>query len=151
MSNPETKDVVAGRSILYDAQRSSSNGEASCASCHVFGNTDHLSWNLGNPDSSNAKNPQPFPTFKFSELGCDFVGPDEPCCGLLDIINGEDKMDSTSLPGKVTDFEASLEGASLSGLKVGIPKEYFDVDGMEEDVKARVQEAIETFKAQGAD
>ena len=70
---------------------------------------------------------------------------------ILDIINGEDKMDSTSLPGKITDFEASLEGASLNGLKVGIPKEYFDVDGMEEDVKARVQEAIETFKAQGAE
>ena len=70
---------------------------------------------------------------------------------ILDIINGEDKMDSTSLPGKITDFEASLEGASLNGLKVGIPKEYFDVDGMEEDVKARVQEAIETFKSQGAE
>ena len=70
---------------------------------------------------------------------------------ILDIINGEDKKDSTSLPGKVTDFEASLEGASLNGVKVGIPKEYFEVEGMEEDVKARVQEAIETFKAQGAE
>ena len=70
---------------------------------------------------------------------------------ILDIINGEDKMDSTSLPGKVTDFEASLEGASLNGVKVGIPKEYFEVEGMEEDVKAKVQEAIETFKAQGAE
>ncbi|MCJ8283588.1 MAG: F0F1 ATP synthase subunit delta, partial [Rivularia sp. ALOHA_DT_140] len=40
-------------------------------------------------------------------------------------INGEDKMDSTSLPGKITDFEESLKGASLNGMKVGIPKEYF--------------------------
>jgi len=70
---------------------------------------------------------------------------------ILDIINGEDKKDSTSLPGKVTDFEASLEGASLAGMKVGIPKEYFDVDGMEADVKARVEEAIESIKSQGAE
>lgn len=70
---------------------------------------------------------------------------------VLDIINGEDKKDSTSLPGKITDFEASLEGASLKGLKVGIPKEYFEVEGMEADVKKRVEEAIETFKAQGAE
>jgi cytochrome c peroxidase len=32
--NPEPPDVVAGRPFLYDAQ-SSSNGEASCASCHA--------------------------------------------------------------------------------------------------------------------
>lgn len=70
---------------------------------------------------------------------------------ILDIINGEDKKDSTSLPGKVTDFEESLTGASLAGVKVGIPKEYFEVAGMDEDVKKRVEEAIENFKAQGAE
>ena len=41
---------------------------------------------------------------------------------ILDIINGEDKMDSTSLPGKITDFEESLAGASFEGVKGGIPK-----------------------------
>lgn len=70
---------------------------------------------------------------------------------ILDIINGEDSHDSTSLPGKITDFEESLKGASLNGLKVGIPKEYFDVDGMEVDVKKRVEEAIENIKSQGAE
>lgn len=70
---------------------------------------------------------------------------------ILDIINGEDKMDSTSLPGKITDFEASLEGASFVGMKVGIPKEYFEVDGMEAAVRQRVEEAIENIKAQGAE
>jgi aspartyl-tRNA(Asn)/glutamyl-tRNA(Gln) amidotransferase subunit A len=70
---------------------------------------------------------------------------------VLDIINGEDKMDSTSLPGKITDFEESLKGASFEGMKVGIPKEYFEVDGMEADVKQRVEQAIDSIKAQGAE
>ena len=52
---------------------------------------------------------------------------------------------------QITDFEESIEGASFAGLKVGIPKEYFEVDGMEEDVKKRVEEAIESIKAQGAE
>lgn len=48
--NPEPKTVVQGRKFLYDAYFASSNGEASCASCHVFGDKDELSWDLGNPD-----------------------------------------------------------------------------------------------------
>jgi len=48
--NPEPDDLVAGRPVLYDALRTSANGEASCASCHVFGDLDHLGWDLGNPD-----------------------------------------------------------------------------------------------------
>ncbi len=38
--------------FLYDARRTSSNGEASCASCHVFGDFDSLAWDLGNPDDA---------------------------------------------------------------------------------------------------
>ncbi len=48
--NPEPPNVVAGRPVLYDAYAASSNGEASCASCHVFGDVDGLAWDLGNPD-----------------------------------------------------------------------------------------------------
>jgi YVTN family beta-propeller protein len=48
--NPEPPDVVAGRPFLYDAVETSSNGEASCAACHIFGDFDSLAWDLGNPD-----------------------------------------------------------------------------------------------------
>ena len=48
--NPEPPSVLAGRRFLYDAVASSSNGEASCSSCHVFGDFDSLAWDLGNPD-----------------------------------------------------------------------------------------------------
>ena len=48
--NPEPPNVVEGRRFLYDARFTSSNGEASCASCHVFADFDSLAWDLGNPD-----------------------------------------------------------------------------------------------------
>ncbi|HMJ12010.1 MAG TPA: hypothetical protein VK524_11385 [Polyangiaceae bacterium] len=51
MHNPEPSSVVQGRPLLYDAAYTSSNGEASCASCHVFGDKDELSWDLGDPDA----------------------------------------------------------------------------------------------------
>ena len=59
LHNPEPPNVVAGRPFLYDALRTSSNGEASCASCHIFGDMDHLAWDLGNPDADVTENPIP--------------------------------------------------------------------------------------------
>ena len=55
--NPEPTKITAGRRFLYDAQVSSSNGEAACASCHMFGDTDHLVWDLGNPDGDVVETP----------------------------------------------------------------------------------------------
>jgi DNA-binding beta-propeller fold protein YncE len=60
MHNPEPPSVVAGRQFLYDTALSSSNGESSCASCHVFADFDSLAWDLGNPDGSVAPIPGPF-------------------------------------------------------------------------------------------
>ena len=48
-----------GRPILYDARFTSSNGEASCSSCHVFGDFDSLAWDLGNPDDIVMPNNNP--------------------------------------------------------------------------------------------
>ena len=57
MYNPEPAHVVAGRRFLYDAAFSSSHGDSACASCHIFGDMDHLGWNLGNPDQPNVPDP----------------------------------------------------------------------------------------------
>ena len=57
LPNPEPASVVEGRPMLYDATRFSGNGEASCASCHIFGDVDDLVWDLGNPDDVVRKNP----------------------------------------------------------------------------------------------
>jgi hypothetical protein len=60
MYNPEPPSVVDGRRFLYDAEFSSSHGDSSCASCHIFGNIDDLDWDLGNPDESIQDVPGPF-------------------------------------------------------------------------------------------
>ena len=57
LHNPEPASLVAGRPFLYDAVETSSNGEASCSSCHVFGDLDQLAWDLGNPDDEATSNP----------------------------------------------------------------------------------------------
>jgi hypothetical protein len=59
LHNPEPASVVVGRPFLYDATTTSSNGEASCSSCHIFGDMDDLAWDLGNPDAAVKKNPIP--------------------------------------------------------------------------------------------
>ena len=60
--NPEPANIVDGRPVLYDAFNTSSNGEASCSSCHVFGDFDSLAWDLGNPDDIQTINNLPLPS-----------------------------------------------------------------------------------------
>lgn len=60
MHNPEPAEVVMGRRFLYDARLTSSRGDSSCAGCHIFGDMDHLAWDLGNPDGTVQRNPNPF-------------------------------------------------------------------------------------------
>jgi len=59
LTNPEPASVVTGRPFLYDAVNTSGNGEASCSSCHIFGDFDSLAWDLGNPDAGTSQNTQP--------------------------------------------------------------------------------------------
>jgi sugar lactone lactonase YvrE len=60
LHDPEPASVVEGRPFLYDAIMTGSNGEASCASCHIFGDMDDLAWDLGNPDADVVANNNPF-------------------------------------------------------------------------------------------
>jgi DNA-binding beta-propeller fold protein YncE len=62
LHNPEPAQIVEGRPFLYDAFATSGNGEASCSSCHIFGDLDQLAWNLGNPDDHVTDNVQPSAT-----------------------------------------------------------------------------------------
>ncbi|MBC7932360.1 MAG: YncE family protein, partial [Rubrivivax sp.] len=60
MFNPEPASVTKGRRFLYDAARTSSHGDSSCASCHVNGDMDQLAWDLGDPDGDVISPPGPF-------------------------------------------------------------------------------------------
>ncbi|HEX2691920.1 MAG TPA: beta-propeller fold lactonase family protein [Kofleriaceae bacterium] len=75
MHNPEPASVVVGRRFLYDASSSSSHGDSSCASCHVFGDFDSLAWNLGNPDAKQIVDPGPFASALLNLLTGQLIDP----------------------------------------------------------------------------
>ena len=60
MFHPEAANIQRGRRLLYDAELTSANGTASCASCHIFGDVDGLAWDLGNPDGDMLENRNAF-------------------------------------------------------------------------------------------
>lgn len=68
---------------------------------------------------------------------------------VYNVISGEDSKDQTSSPDAIKiDIEA-LKNYNVEGLKIGLPKEYFG-QGIDEDVKNSVLEAVELFKSKGA-
>src|SRR5215470_919735 len=67
---------------------------------------------------------------------------------MLQAIAGHDPMDSTSVNVPVPDYAAELE-RGVSGLRVGIPAEYF-IEGLDPEVEATVRAAIETLQSLGA-
>jgi aspartyl-tRNA(Asn)/glutamyl-tRNA(Gln) amidotransferase subunit A len=92
----------------------------------------------------------------------------------LGVLAGVDPHDATSLDVPVPDYAAALgdrgdrgdrgangtngttadgadhaDHADLHGLRVGVPREYFD-DGLDHDVRTCVQDAIYTLEARGA-
>jgi len=66
-TDPTPSAVKAGRGFLYDAKLSGS-GTASCAGCHVDGEMDHLSWNLGDPTAEMNSSVQNGQTFLFHPM-----------------------------------------------------------------------------------
>ncbi len=68
---------------------------------------------------------------------------------IMNIISGKDELDSTSCDVEVPDFLEVIKG-DIKGLKAGIPKEYF-IEGLDDEVKTIVKEAIETLKKLGVE
>jgi aspartyl-tRNA(Asn)/glutamyl-tRNA(Gln) amidotransferase subunit A len=71
------------------------------------------------------------------------------CAILLKLISGYDRSDSTSVDHPVPDYAASLD-AGVKGMKIGIPKEYFE-EGLDPGVERAVRSGIEALKAAGAE
>ena len=73
----------------------------------------------------------------------------EDCALLLNTMAGFDEKDSTSVNRPKEDYTRDLN-KPLQGLKIGLPKEYF-AEGLEANVGAVVQSAIEEYKKLGAE
>jgi aspartyl-tRNA(Asn)/glutamyl-tRNA(Gln) amidotransferase subunit A len=68
---------------------------------------------------------------------------------LLQAIAGHDPKDSTSVPVSVPDYQEML-GQEIKGLKIGVPREFFGA-GLDPEVAAAVQEALQTLAGLGAE
>lgn len=68
---------------------------------------------------------------------------------LLEVISGKDERDSTSAKNKLS---LSLNyGADLTGVKIGLPSEYFNTEGLSSEVKESVMAAAELLQESGAE
>ena len=74
----------------------------------------------------------------------------EDCAFLMNTIAGHDTKDSTSIQKEVDDYVANLNATAVKGLRIGIPKQYFNVHGLDADVKARVEESLKKLQDMGA-
>jgi len=125
-------------------------------------------WALGSDTGGSIRQPAAFcgvvgmkPTYgRVSRYGLiafasslDQIGPItkdvEDAALLMNIISGYDPLDSTSVNYPVADYRKALVN-EIKGLKIGIPKEYF-VEGIDNEVKKTIHEAIEKLKNLGAE
>ena len=68
---------------------------------------------------------------------------------LLNVIAGKDEKDSTSINHEKEDYTKYLK-QDVKGLKIGVPKEFFG-EGINEEVKSKLKEAIKTYENLGAE
>ena len=66
---------------------------------------------------------------------------------LLNAMAGFDEHDSTSVDKPVPDYTATLND-SIKGLRIGLPKEYFD--GLNNEIAQKLQDALREYEKLGA-
>ena len=72
----------------------------------------------------------------------------EDCALMLNVMAGQDAMDSTSSAQPTEDYTASLNH-SLQGLKIGVPKEFMSAD-LDSAMAAQIETAIKQLESLGA-
>ena len=70
---------------------------------------------------------------------------------LLGALAGHDAMDGTTPDVPVPDYAAAIEGATLKGVRLGLPKEYFGVSGMDPEVRRLTEAAVRRCEDAGAE
>ena len=139
----------------------SSGGSAAAVAANL------VPWALGSDTGGSSRQPSAFcgvvglkPTYGLvSRYGLvafasslDQIGPItkdvQDAALLLNLIAGHDEKDTTSINNEKVDYTKCLKN-DVKGLKIGVPKEFFG-EGINAEVKAKLQEAIEKYKELGA-
>ena len=83
----------------------------------------------------------------------DTVGPmaksAEDIAILMEVMAGNDPKDATTVPDEVPAYSKELN-RNVTGLRIGIPKEYFELEGLDSEVKATIEEQVKKLEEQGA-
>jgi len=67
---------------------------------------------------------------------------------VMQVIAGQDNLDATTVPDRVPDYLSEI-GGSVKGLRVGVPREYFDNDNIDKEIKKIVEAQIKNLEKQG--
>ncbi|MGB0595202.1 MAG: Asp-tRNA(Asn)/Glu-tRNA(Gln) amidotransferase subunit GatA [Rubripirellula sp.] len=70
---------------------------------------------------------------------------------LLQTISGYEPRDSTSLDREVPDYTSALQTSDLRGLRIGVLRDALETDGIDDQVRAVVHNAMQVFKSAGAE
>lgn len=73
----------------------------------------------------------------------------EDCAYVLSIIAGRDYRDATSSHSHLDRYNDLIKHYSLKGVRIGLPKSYFEV-GLEEGVRKSVENGVAVLKGAGA-
>ena len=150
----------------WDRSRScggSSGGSAAAVAAGVTG------YALGSDTGGSVRQPGSFcgvigmkPTYgRISRFGLvafasslDQIGPftrsARECAWVLEVLSGHDARDSTSLPEPAWSGGSELDG-SVSGIRIGVPKEYFQGEGLSAEVAGPVHKSLAELESAGAE
>jgi aspartyl-tRNA(Asn)/glutamyl-tRNA(Gln) amidotransferase subunit A len=68
---------------------------------------------------------------------------------LLEAISGRDPLDATS-SDRANDVRRDFD-AGVKGMRLGVPREYYEVEGIEPGVKAALDQALDALRGAGAE
>ncbi len=85
----------------------------------------------------------------------DQIGPltrsPEDAAVLLEAISGPDPRDSTTLPAPAPAFSKEIHDAGVRGLRIGLPREYLEVEGLDPEVRAVLERTARAIEGRGAE
>ncbi|GAB4423832.1 MAG: Asp-tRNA(Asn)/Glu-tRNA(Gln) amidotransferase subunit GatA [Anaerolineales bacterium] len=124
---------------------------------------------LGTDTGGSVRQPASFcgvtglkPTYgRVSRYGLIAFGSSLDCVGVLtrnaedaaliyEIMAGHDPLDATSVEAGFAPLHGYLTNASLKGMRIGVPREYF-IEGMQAEVQEQTREAIQQLEKLGAE